>query len=93
MIVNSPPSRTDVLATEDSGKLTAKASGSWIKWFGELYAVVAFLQSHFKVGTVSPNGAVTGSPGDLYLSLAGGTTTTLWVKESGAQTMTGWIGK
>src|ERR1700761_5149887 len=37
-------------------------------------------------GSGSPNGVVTGSPGDLYLNMAGGSGTTLYVKESGAAT-------
>ena len=44
-------------------------------------------------GSGSPNGVVNGNPGDLYLNTAGGAGTTLWVKESGTNTKTGWIGK
>jgi len=44
-------------------------------------------------GTGSPNGAVVGNLGDLYLNIAGGAATTLWVKESGVNTNTGWVGK
>jgi hypothetical protein len=44
-------------------------------------------------GSGSPNGVVVGSPGDLYTNTAGGASTTLWVKESGAATNTGWVGK
>lgn len=44
-------------------------------------------------GTGSPNGVVSGSPGDIYLNLSGGAGTTLFVKESGAATNTGWQGK
>jgi hypothetical protein len=44
-------------------------------------------------GSGSPNGVVTGSPGDLYLNTAGGAATTLYVKESGAATNTGWVAK
>jgi len=46
-----------------------------------------------QTGTGSPNGAVTGSPGDLYLNKSGGAGTTLYVKESGTATNTGWVGK
>ena len=46
-----------------------------------------------RTGTGSPNGAVTGSPGDLYLNKSGGAGTTLYVKESGTGTNTGWVGK
>lgn len=44
-------------------------------------------------GTGSPNGVVLGRPGDLYLNLAGGAVNTLWVKESGSNTNTGWVAK
>jgi hypothetical protein len=41
----------------------------------------------------TPNSVVTGNVGDLYMSTNGGASTTLWVKESGAATNTGWVGK
>lgn len=44
-------------------------------------------------GTGSPNGAVTASPGAIYLNQSGGAATTLYVKESGTATNTGWVGK
>lgn len=43
-------------------------------------------------GTGTPNGVVTATPGSLYLNIAGGASTTLWVKESGSSN-TGWVGK
>lgn len=44
-------------------------------------------------GTGAPNGVVTGNPADLYLNFSGGAGTTLYVKQSGANTNTGWVGK
>lgn len=44
-------------------------------------------------GTGSPEGVVAGSPGDLYTNTVGGANTTLYVKESGSATKTGWVGK
>lgn len=44
-------------------------------------------------GTGVPNGLVFGDVGDLYVDKAGGAGTTLYVKESGAGTDTGWVGK
>jgi len=41
----------------------------------------------------TPNGNVTGSPGDVYLSTAGGAGATFWVKETGVATNTGWVAK
>ena len=46
-----------------------------------------------RTGTGSPNSAVIGNIGDLYLNTSGGAGTTLYVKESGAGTNTGWVGK
>jgi hypothetical protein len=44
-------------------------------------------------GTGSPEGAVTGDVGDLYTNRSGGAGTTLYVKESGNGTNTGWVAK
>lgn len=41
----------------------------------------------------TPNGNVTGSPGDVYLSTTGGAGATMWVKETGSATNTGWVAK
>ena len=43
-------------------------------------------------GYNSPVGLVAGNPGDLYLNLNGGTSLTLWVKETGTGT-SGWVAK
>lgn len=45
------------------------------------------------IGAGNPNGAQTGNPCDLYLNTAGGASTTLFVKESGSGTTSGWVGK
>jgi len=44
-------------------------------------------------GVGAPNNAVVGSVGDLYVRTDGGANTTLWVKESGNGTKTGWAAK
>lgn len=44
-------------------------------------------------GVGSPNGVVVGNPGDYYTNKSGGANTTLWVKESGVGTNTGWVAK
>jgi hypothetical protein len=44
-------------------------------------------------GNGDPNGVVVGSPGALYTSTGGGAGVTLWVKESGVGTNTGWVAK
>lgn len=44
-------------------------------------------------GTGSPQGSVTASPGAFYLNVSGGAGSTLWVKETGTNTNTGWVAK
>jgi hypothetical protein len=39
----------------------------------------------------TPNGFVTASAGSLYLSSTGGTNKSLWIKETGASSNTGWV--
>lgn len=48
--------------------------------------------TNIKRGTGSPEGVVTGTVGDLFLRTDGGTSTTLYVKQSGTGN-TGWIAK
>lgn len=44
-------------------------------------------------GTGTPEGVVTASVGALYRRTDGGASTTLYVKESGAGSNTGWVAK
>jgi hypothetical protein len=46
-----------------------------------------------RYGSGTPEGAVTGSIGDIFMNLSGGASTTLYVKTSGASTNTGWTAK
>ena len=46
-----------------------------------------------RAGTGAPNGVVVGSVGDLWLRTDGGAATTLYVKETGAATNSGWTAK
>lgn len=41
----------------------------------------------------NPNGFVQGTPGDLFTSTTGGVGATLWAKETGDGTKTGWAAK
>ena len=52
--------------------------------------VVGTLAIRILQGTGSPEGVVTASPGFLYLNIVGGSGATLWVKESGTLSTTGW---
>lgn len=49
--------------------------------------------THISSGSGSPEGVVPGSPGDFYTNTTGGAGSTLFVKETGVGTTTGWIGK
>lgn len=44
-------------------------------------------------GSGNPNGAVTASPPALWLRTDGGAGATLYVKETGSNTNTGWVAK
>ena len=57
------------------------------------YAADMFFDYNISASTGTPNTVVTGSPGDIYINKNGGAGTTLWVKESGTGTNTGWVGK
>lgn len=47
----------------------------------------------FYWGEGSPENVVTASPPAVYLNLSGGAGTTIYSKESGVDTDTGWVGK
>lgn len=47
----------------------------------------------FFVGTGSPNTVVTASPPAIYFNRSGGAGVTIYVKESGSATNTGWVAK
>jgi hypothetical protein len=44
-------------------------------------------------GSGTPNGVQTGTIGDMYVDRSGGAASTLYVKESGVNTNTGWVAK
>jgi hypothetical protein len=46
-----------------------------------------------RAGSGTPQGTTTANRGSLYLRTDGGAGTTLYVKESGLNTNTGWVGK
>lgn len=58
-----------------------------------LYQPLAAVLSMLHTGSATPEGAVTGSPGHIYLRTGGGAGTSLYVKESGSATNTGWVAK
>ncbi len=70
-----------------------------INWLKKLDARVGNLETGpglptwIRIGTGSPEGAVAAPVGSLFLRTNGGTSTTLYVKETGAATNTGWVAK
>lgn len=50
-------------------------------------------KDRFKEGSVAPEGVVTANIGCQYICTAGGAGTTLYLKESGDGTNTGWAAK
>ena len=49
--------------------------------------------TRFLAGSGSPQGVQIANPGSMYLNTNGGTSNTLWVKETGVGTNTGWAAK
>ena len=66
-----------------------RVNDTWAQWFSALRDGVNIIRQ----GVGNPNSAETGSPGDVYLNLSGGAGATLWIKESGVKTDTGWVAK
>jgi len=73
--------------------LTGAANAPWQRWFSNLVSAVNGLLSGTKSGLGDPNGVVTGTLGDLYRNQSGGANVSLYVKESGVATNTGWVPK
>ena len=91
---NATAGSTPALTTASVGIIAVQRDGSRVGLGGlrmTLGAVGSTIQ--MSTGNGSPNNSVTGSPGDLYLNIAGGAGTTLWVKETGSNNNTGWVGK
>lgn len=66
-----------------------KARENFERWQGILNKLLEFVH----IGSNTPEGAETGSVGHIFLRTNGGASTTLYVKESGSNTKTGWVAK
>lgn len=55
-----------------------------------LTSLISLLIQYERLGSGSPEGVVTGSPGAPYRNTNGGAGATLWMKESGTGN-TGWV--
>jgi hypothetical protein len=76
-----------VLGTQAAATMVSSPAG------GALYNNVGSNTSGWHVGSVNPNTNVSALIGSLYTNTAGGAGNTLWVKESGSGTNTGWVAK
>lgn len=59
----------------------------------QLLQKIIEIAPHTQYFAGDPNGNVTGNIGDLCINTGGGAGVTLWVKESGDGTNTGWVAK
>jgi len=84
-----PPLARFRFVNPETGVLTEPV----LQFLQQLFTALNTLTAQITVGTGTPNGSVTASQGALYLNLSGGAGTTLYVKESGTNTNSGWIGK
>lgn len=65
-----------------------RRDGVWYAWTRD----ISLPANNIFYGSGSPEGSVIGTPGQMYLNLNGGTSTTLYVKQSGNGNA-GWVGK
>jgi hypothetical protein len=86
---NNTNSSDIVISTNNSGVIAEKLR---ISEAGTLTATGNLIALNIKRGTGSPEGAITGVVGDLYLRTDDGASTTLYVKGSGTGN-TGWVAK
>jgi hypothetical protein len=92
-----------VSSTTGAPKLSTRGSGTDLDLYLETKGAGLIITNasrialagsrQLRTGSGSPNGVVVGSVGDLFLRSDGGAATTLYIKESGAATNTGWVGK
>jgi hypothetical protein len=89
MRVPNPPTTVGVFSLpEGEGEGYVAFDPKWIDWFLSVQSVANLHLS----GLGSPEGVVTAKIGTIYSRLDGGTSTTLYVKESGTGA-TGWVPK
>ncbi len=60
--------------------------GAWTRGFGSANAAQQYL------GSGTPEGNVSGYPGDIFHNTSGGNGTSIYIKETGSGTTTGWSG-
>lgn len=81
---------TEMYFKDNAGALSFQVvRSSGMGWFREL-RITSASGPRVLSGAGDPEGVVVGSPGDLYLNTSGGTGTSVYTKESGVGTNTGW---
>lgn len=83
--------RATIMALSDAGHILFTVAASSTNDDNQTEVVLG--GAKVLTGTGTPEAAVVGSVGDLYTRKDGGASTTLYVKESGNNTNTGWIAK
>jgi len=92
------PAKTIIQSLYELDPLVLEELAQWLEQRGIKTPISTMVGAspaltHITQGNGTPNGAVYGSVGALFLRLDGGAATTLYVKESGTNTNTGWVGK
>lgn len=90
---NSNTQFRDLLLYDGKENLISKLTGSTGEFYATTLRAGGSAGGQFRSGVVTPNTNITGNQGDYYTWVGGGTSTTLWVKESGNGTNTGWVSK
>ena len=83
MALQNPPIQTPMFVNN-------VLSQTWQQYFIDIATIINGL--NIQKGEGTPEGNVTASVGNLYLRTDGGTSTTLYIKESGTGN-TGWVAK
>ncbi|HEY3804348.1 MAG TPA: hypothetical protein VGL61_17145 [Kofleriaceae bacterium] len=80
-----------------NGPITASHTPASISATGSISASAVHIGGAngpvWSTGTGNPNGSIVGSVGDMFTRTDGGAGSTLYVKESGADTSAGWVAK
>jgi hypothetical protein len=82
-----------ITGTSNSAFVVEQAGGSDVFRINTTAREIVFEGVLIKSGNGTPEGVVAAIPGSLFLRQDGGAGTTLYTKESGVGTNTGWVGK
>lgn len=91
--VNNQNNSVNLWKWDNSGNFTIQNGLFTASHGATITGTLTITTSKISSGTGSPNSVVTGSVGDQFLRTDGGASTTLYIKESGTATTTGWVAK